>query len=369
MLASAAVGWGAFALSLSLPLGSVVSVLALVVAIFSLLRAVLFVHELTHLRRGALPFFEISWNALVGLPLGIPSLMYVGSHGSHHGRTSFATATDPEYAPIANWSRLHIVLFVLGVALVPLVLPLRWGVLGPLSYLFPPLRRRVVSQASTLVINTDYRRPMPRGEHVTRWAAQEAAAAVLVWLAALAVWTGVLSLAFVVSWVVLLGGILVVNQVRTLAAHRYEHEGEPVDADAQLMDSVNLCDVAPWTKLVAPVGLRYHALHHLLPSVPYHGLGTLHRQLAAELSEDAPYRRTEERGIAPVLHTLWRKAAAWPLAGRGRSLSGSARSLSVARSPAIRRSADGGAGVRSAQSPRHCGARASRWRRAASHRR
>ena len=65
-------------------------------------------------------------------------------------------------------SRLRIVAFVLTVALVPLALPLRWGVLGPLSRLIPPLRRIVVGRLSTLVINSDYVRPMPTGEHVRR---------------------------------------------------------------------------------------------------------------------------------------------------------------------------------------------------------
>jgi fatty acid desaturase len=159
---------------------------------------------------------------------------------------------------------------------------------------------------------------MPEGEQVKRWAVQEAAAAVTVWLAVLGFWTGAISIRFVVTWVALTGGILLVNQVRTLAAHRYEHEGAPVDPEAQLLDSINLCADPPWTALVAlvaPVGLRFHALHHLLPSVPYHALGSLHRQLVAELPEDAPYRRTEERGVLPAVNTLWQKAAVCQVAG------------------------------------------------------
>ena len=42
-------------------------------------------------------------------------------------------------------------------------------------------------------------------------------------------------------------------------------------------------------ELWAPVGLRYHALHHLLPSLPYHSLPEAHRRLAAQLGSGSTY--------------------------------------------------------------------------------
>jgi len=307
MLVSAAIGWAAFGLALRAAPGSPAHLGLTLVSIFGLLRGALFIHELAHLKKGAVPGFETAWHAVVGIPLMLPSLMYVGSHVDHHRRAAFGTEYDPEYAPIANWSRLRIVRFVLGVALVPLVLPLRWGVMAPLSYLFPRFRRLVVERASTLVINPDYRRPMPEGERARRWMVQEAAAGAAFW-GAVAAWAwGLLSLGFFAQWWMLTAGILVVNQVRTLAAHGYENEGEQVDSMGQLLDSINLTGVPVLTAMVAPVGLRYHALHHFLPGVPYHSLGTLHRQLCAELPREAPYRRTEKAGILPALLDLWRR--------------------------------------------------------------
>jgi NADH:ubiquinone oxidoreductase subunit 6 (subunit J) len=132
MLASAAIGWSLFFFSLQLPLLSAMQVLAILGAIFALLRAALFIHELSHLKPSQLPHFELAWNLVVGIPLLIPSLMYVGSHMDHHKRTAFGTAADPEYAPIAHWSRFRIAAFVLTVAFAPLVLPVRWGLLTPL---------------------------------------------------------------------------------------------------------------------------------------------------------------------------------------------------------------------------------------------
>ena len=309
MLASASLGWGLFACAVLAPPGSVEQVLSTAGAVFALLRAALFIHELAHIRSGDLPWFEAVWSALVGIPIGVPSLMYVGSHADHHKRTGFGTDEDPEYAPIARWSRLRIALFVLTVAFVPLLLVLRWGVLGPLSYLFPSLRRFVVARCSTLIINVHYERPEPRGRAASRWAWQEGGAALLVWTVAGGCALGWISLYVVAQWFVVAAGVLVVNQVRTLAAHGYENAGGQVDSEGQLLDSINLTG-SPITALLAPVGLRFHALHHYLPSLPYHSLGRIHRRLLAELPADAAYHRTVGEGVLATLHKLWQKEAA-----------------------------------------------------------
>ena len=309
MLASAAVGWAAFAVAGQAQIGTPIHILGTGLAAFALLRAALFIHELAHLKPNSLPGFETAWHLAVGLPLMLPSLTYVGSHGDHHRRARFGTDLDPEYAPIARWSRLRIVLFVVTVAFVPCLLLLRWGVLGPLSWAFPRLRKPVIERLSTLVINDTYVRPMPTGKRAERWLREEQAAAGFVWCVAISVALGWLPLAAVIQWLVVGAGLLVVNQVRTLAAHGYQNEGEPVDREAQLLDSINLTGWPLLTSLIAPVGLRYHALHHLLPSLPYHSLGKVHRALVAELPPDAPYRRTERASVLQPVQKLWNEAS------------------------------------------------------------
>ena len=311
LLISAFVGWVAFVISARAPFGSLLYAIATLVAIFAVLRAALFIHELSHLKRGQIPGFELVWNLIVGIPFMIPSLMYVGSHMDHHKRMGFGTNDDPEYAQIARWSRLKIVTFVFTVALLPLVLPLRWGVLGPLSRLFPPLRRLVVGKLSTLVLNARYVRPTPKGEHSKDWDAQEAGAAVFVWAVFGAVIAGWIPIEWIAQWCIVVGSILSVNQLRTLVAHGYENEGEPMDGEAQLLDSINLRGWPIATVLIAPVGLRFHALHHYLPFIPYHSLGLVHRRLLAELPQNAPYRATQRDGVG-MLRGLWRNAAAPP---------------------------------------------------------
>jgi len=305
LTASAAVGWGAFALAVTAPPLSPGQLVALAVATLALLRGSIFIHELAHLRRRAVPGFELAWHALIGLPLMLPALMY-GSHGEHHRSAVFGTPLDPEYVPLARWGRVRLVAFVLTVAFVPPLLALRWGVLGPISWLVPPLRRLLVRSASTLVINPEYQRPMPKGPEARRWAIQEAAACATFWLAAALVATDRLPLAWLLQWWALGAGILVLNQVRTLAAHGYANDGgAPVSDLGQLLDSINLRGRL-LTTLAAPLGMRFHALHHFLPTVPYHALGALHRELVATLPSRAPYRRVERAGIVTAVADLLR---------------------------------------------------------------
>src|SRR3546814_12815545 len=79
----------------------------------ALYRAASFIHELTHIRKGALPGFRFGWNLIVGIPLMIPSFMYEEVHTQHHARTRYGTASDPEYLPLALMKPWSLPLFIL----------------------------------------------------------------------------------------------------------------------------------------------------------------------------------------------------------------------------------------------------------------
>ena len=201
------------------------------------------------------------------------------------------------------------------------MLALRWGLIGPLAACLPRLRPCVIRHASSLVINPRYRRPLPTKQQRTRFAAQEAGAGVLLWGVTLGCHLGWISPAWLLQWFLTGAGILVVNQVRTLAAHRYTSQGRAVTTVDQVLDSITLRGYSlnddlflkrrsalftVLTAAAAPVGLRYHALHHFLPTVPYHSLGALHRRLEAELGQDSPYRQTYQSGIVSTISALIR---------------------------------------------------------------
>ena len=74
MLGSAALGYGALALTIVAD-STPVAIVAAVVSILAIYRAGSFIHELTHLKPNAIPGFRLAWNAIIGVPLLAPSFM------------------------------------------------------------------------------------------------------------------------------------------------------------------------------------------------------------------------------------------------------------------------------------------------------
>jgi fatty acid desaturase len=298
MIGSAVVGYGALAAAIILPLGWPTAVLA-VIATLALYRALLFIHELTHLHRDALPGFRTAWNLMVGIPMLMPSFMYEDGHTIHHSRKRYGTPDDPEYLPLALMKPWSLPAFLLVSLLAPVGLVLRYAILAPLGLLIPPLRRLNWARFSTLAINPDFRRRAPAPEDRARFIALETGAAI--WGIA------VLASLFWVGWrpvAIALGvfsAVAILNQLRTLVAHLWENEGEPMSVTAQYLDTVNVPPPGIVAALWAPVGLRYHALHHLLPSLPYHSLAEAHRRLTAHELAAETYGRAHYRGMAPLV--------------------------------------------------------------------
>lgn len=282
-----------------------------VVGVLALYRAGSFIHEITHIRQGAVPGFRLVWNLLIGVPMLAPSFMYEGIHSLHHNRTKYGTVEDPEYLPLALMKPWTVPLFVVLAAFAPLALLLRYGILSPLSVVIPPLRRFVVARYSGLVINPLFRRKPPTGEFRRNWLLQEAGASL--WAMALIGGTasGLLPLREVAIFLGIVSAALVLNQIRTLVAHLWENDGSVLTVTAQFLDSVNVPPPGLLPEIWAPVGLRYHAIHHLLPGVPYHNLAEAHRRLTAALPRDSQYHRANRRGLPKLIGQL--------MAGAGRA--------------------------------------------------
>lgn len=289
-LGSAAIGYAGMAAAIMAPSPGW-ALLAAAISVLALYRAGLFIHEITHMKPSAVPGFWTAYHVVAGIPLLVPSFMYEGIHNLHHARTRYGTAEDPEYLPLALMKPWSVPLFVFVSALGPLALLIRYGVLGPLSLFVPPLRRLLVERYSGLVINPAFRRKMPEGEARTRWLVTEVAASLWAMALIAMVATGIIPLtAFLIGFGIV-SAVIVLNQIRTLVAHLWENEGEVMTLTAQYLDSVNVPPPGLLPALWAPVGLRYHALHHLLPSMPYHSLGEAHRRLSAHLGTTSTYER------------------------------------------------------------------------------
>jgi fatty acid desaturase len=295
-LASALVGYAALAGAILAP-AVWLQILSAFVSILALYRAGSFIHEVTHIKHSAVPGFRFGFNAVIGVPMLVPSYMYEGVHNLHHARTRYGTDQDPEYLPLALMKPWTLPLFILVSLLAPVALLFRNAVLAPLSLLIPALRKTIVERYSGLVINPAFRRRPAEDEARRNWIAQETAASIWAIMLLTGVFTGIIPLPAFLIFLMIASGVAVLNQVRTLVAHLWENDGEPLNVTAQFLDSVNVPPPALLPALWAPVGLRYHATHHLLPGIPYHNLGEAHRRIKGALGADSAYHRANYAGL------------------------------------------------------------------------
>jgi fatty acid desaturase len=271
----------------------------------------MFVHELVHLPENKFRGFRIAWNLLCGLPFLVPSFTYY-THLDHHRRKSFGTDHDGEYLSLASGSPWQILVYLSQCLWVGPLVILRFLVLTPLSWFSPRLRKLVYERASSLVMDPRYLRPQPTARKLWIIRLQEFSC-FLICLGVAVVPPLFLNrwpVPFVMQAYAISVVLIFMNCVRTMAAHRYHSAGREQTFVEQILDSVNIDSDSILSVIINPVGLRYHALHHLFPSLPYHNARQAHCRLMAQLPADSPYRRTVKSSVLSAIADLWRRMAA-----------------------------------------------------------
>jgi fatty acid desaturase len=261
-------------------LGWQVSLLLISSGSLALYRTALFVHEIGHFSRATLPGFELAWNALIGWPMLFPSF-FIQSHPDHHRMASFGTAGDPEYLPFAAAPRKMRIWFLASSVLTPLMLLFRAVLLVPASWVYAPLRRWLRRHASRMTMNNAYQ-PAIYSQKLGMWhEISEVLTTGFAWGWMMAAWLNFLPWSLLLNVLLCMALANLLNGWRTLHAHAYTSVGAPTDQLGQLRDSTTFKLPAWLGELVAPVGQRYHAAHHLFPYLPYHALAEADRRVRA----------------------------------------------------------------------------------------
>lgn len=295
-LVSLAAAYAAAAVYLGAPLGSWLQVGAFPVAVFWLYRMGSLVHEVCHLGAREMVGFKAAWNVLGGVVILMPSPFFTRHHRDHHSQRFYGTPQDPEYAPnMLQPGRLGSgLVFALKIAALPILVFLRF-LLAPLSFTHPRLRDWTLRRASALTCNLRYERRLTPADRRAIVAVE-----IPCFLRALAI---PLMVAFGVhDWTrvpllyVLAVATVTLNHLRFFADHHGASDGGPVALDRHIADSCNFTGRDPLTMLMFPFSIRYHALHHLFPSLPYHNLARAHAHLVATLDPDSPYHRLDRPG-------------------------------------------------------------------------
>jgi fatty acid desaturase len=294
-LLSLVFAYGLGSVYLMAPLGALHQFVAFPFAVFWIYRLGSLVHEVCHLGHHEMRGFKVTWNLVVGVFTLTPSPFFTHHHRDHHSARMYGTKEDPEY--IVNLfepgSFLSLLTYCLLVALFPLLVFLRF-LLAPLTFIHPRVRDWFLRRGSALTMNYRYERKVNRFD---RWAITTvellccARAAVMLIAVAIGVsdWTR-LPLLYSLGL-----GVLILNQMRLLADHHFEGDGQPCELDQHIRDSCNFTGRDFLTWVFFPFSIRYHALHHLFPTLPYHNLKAAHGYLVANLPPDSPYHSLDEQ--------------------------------------------------------------------------
>jgi fatty acid desaturase len=278
------------------PLGSLAQLAAFPLATFWLYRLGSLVHEVCHLGEREMPGFKLAWNLCAGIMSLMPSPFFTRHHRDHHSQRYYGTPQDPEY--VANMVEGGNAASVLGYALkilaMPIVVFFRF-LLVPLTFVTPGVREWTLRHASALTFNRAYERRLTAADRRAILAVEipcfvRALSIPLLVALGLAPWTRIpLLYALAVATVAL-------NHLRFLADHHCEGDGGRVGMAAHIADSCNFTGNDPLTLLFFPFSIRYHALHHLFPSLPYHNLRRAHEHLVACLPATSPYLTLDQPG-------------------------------------------------------------------------
>jgi len=319
MLVTTSIGYGCASVFLEMQGFSWQRAILFLVAVFAIFRTTSFVHEISHMHNRRMRSFQIGWDLLCGIPMLFPSFAYT-HHLDHHRVDSYGTDTDGEYLAFGVDPPRTIGYFLLLTTVWPFLVVLRFLFFTPISFIYPPFRPWLLTRFSSFgIINFKHRLAITSKTPVGYWAFLDIACSIRAWCPIVLVGLGVFEWTRVALMFLVAASVLSLNFVRTLCLHHYLSDEGQISYLAQLQDSITLPDNVVVTELFVPLGLRFHALHHMFPHLPYHALGKAHRRLMKALPAKSDYHQTVRSGISAIFVQFWKNT--WKAPRRPRAIS------------------------------------------------
>jgi fatty acid desaturase len=252
-----------------------------------------FLHEIVHRSRRQLPGFETVYNLAFGYVFLLPTFLYK-PHLLHHVPRIYGTADDPESTV---WSKHPLLDMFTSIVIVSAVLPvLLFLRLSFLPFVMPFLGKRVqawvYSYASTLATTSAFERKIRSVSERKTMRRQELACSLYsVILISLTV-ADVLPLRFFTVVYLMMFFASSINMIRASVNHGHIHDDIHKTSQTMISDSYNVTRDTIWNWIWSPLETKYHALHHLAPSLPYHSYREAHSRALATLPASHPYHRS-----------------------------------------------------------------------------
>lgn len=281
---------------------SLEQIIYIILSSFFLFRATVFIHENFHFGN-KIRGFSLCYNLFHGFLHKLPSYCYK-PHVYHHSVKTYGTIKDPEYDLIIDRPVFTLFIPFFSMAFLPIFSFIRYGI-TPIILPFISSRGRdwVYSHISTLVMNLKFKRNKPSQKEKSEWWIQDFMCFIYNLAIILLILFGGLPSNILIVWFFVMYIVYLLNFYRVVTSHTYLTRFNKTNFKQQILDSSTVIFM-PISFILYPLGLQYHALHHMYPNIPYHNLNKAHKFLCNILPSNHPYFKTFNKGYLSSIKRL-----------------------------------------------------------------
>lgn len=234
--------------------------------------SIAFMHEFVHSKDTDFKVLTPLWHFFVGIPFLVPLFLYRQIHLTHHSKKYYSTTMDAEYLPF-GLSRVSIILQLLFNFVVPFLVVFRFLLMTPATYLNKNIKLLIENKLSFIGFKYSFDRKDIPVKNDLNYRIYDFLCFFYLATVLVLVGYGYIPLKFIYSWYLIMLIALTFNSIRSFGStHLYKFKGSEVSFDSHILDSINVDSESILTYILCPVGLQYHGVHHIFPSIPYHNL-------------------------------------------------------------------------------------------------